>query len=327
MKRALTLVTLIALIGLIAGGGGFFYVKGGATRPGPHHMDVRLRIIQGQGMNSIANQLRAERVITDPLIFRLWARYTNQHTRLRAGEFNVPARASMAEILSLLERGKTVVHKMTLAEGVTVAEALAMIEAIPALEGHISAIPADGQLLPETYHYSWGDDRNALVKRMTGAMKELVREQWNARPDGFILQSPNDLVTLASIVEKETGVAHERPKVAAVFFNRLRKGMRLQSDPTVVYALTNGSGPLGRALTREDLKIESPYNTYRIKGLPPAPIANPGRDAILAVMNPADTDALYFVADGSGGHVFARTLKEHNRNVAKWRKLKRQNGK
>ena len=326
MKRVLALLFGLALIGLVAGGGGFFIVKGKATQLGPHVSDVRVRIEPGQGMTSIARQLKAEDVIHDDTIFRIWARFTGQHTKLRAGEFDIPAHANTQDVLNILQSGKTVVHKITLAEGITVAEALELIDNADGLSGYVSSIPEDGMLLPETYYYSWGDTRDDLVRRMSDAMSDLVREQWDGRPDNFILNSPMELVVLASIVEKETGLAHERPMVAGVFLNRLRKGMRLQSDPTVVYALTHGQGALGRALTRKDLKTDSPYNTYQIKGLPPKPIANPGRDAILAVMNPAETDALYFVADGTGGHVFARTLEEHNRNVAAWRRFKRANG-
>jgi len=195
------------------------------------------------------------------------------------------------------------------------------------LEGPLTAIPDEGWLLPETYHYSWGDERVDMVLNMAVAMEDAVRDVWAERPKDFVLKTPLELLTLASIVEKETAIPAERPMIAGVFLNRLRKGMRLQSDPTVVYALTAGSGPLGRALTRDDLKIDSLYNTYAIKGLPPGPIALAGLAALKAVVNPAQTDALYFVADGSGGHVFAKTLKQHNRNVAKWRKFKRtQNG-
>jgi len=324
MRRTLKALTLLALIGLVIGGGGFLYVQAKVQAPGSHDLDVRVRIEPGSGVSAIAAQLHDEGLVSNGLLVRLWARYSGQHTRLRAGEYEVPAHASIAQVLTLLESGKTYVRKLTLPEGLTVTEAMLVIQDAEGLTGEVTHIPGDGEMLPETYHYAWGDTRADLVARMTADMAALVQTQWVARADGFVLKSPRELVTLASIVEKETGIAAERPQVAGVFLNRLRKGMRLQSDPTVVYALTNGSGALGRALTRDDLKIDSPYNTYRVKGLPPAPIANPGRDSLLAVMNPAVTDALYFVADGSGGHVFARTLDEHNRNVAKWRKFKSQ---
>lgn len=325
MRSTLKALVFLALIGLLIGGGGFLYVQAKVQEPGRHNLDVRVLIEPGSGVSAIAAQLQDEGLVSNGLLVRLWARFSGQHTRLRAGEFEVPARASIIDVLDLLESGKTFVRKLTLPEGLTVTQSLIIIQDAEGLTGGVIAIPDDGQMLPETYHYAWGDKRADLVARMTADMAALVRIQWAARPDGFILKTQQDLVTLASIVEKETAIASERPQVAAVFLNRLRKGMRLQSDPTVVYALTNGSGALGRALTRADLKTDSAYNTYRVKGLPPAPIANPGRDSLLAVMNSADTDALYFVADGSGGHVFARTLKEHNRNVAKWRTFKSKN--
>jgi len=323
MSNALKALVILALIGIFAIGGSFFYVKDKAERPGPHDVATRVVVEPGSSIKTISASLETLGIITNSLQFRLWARLTEQHTKLRAGEFDIPAQASIADVLNVLERGETVVRKLTLAEGLTVTEMLIIIQDAEGLIGEVTNIPDDGMMLPETYFYSWGDHREDLVTRMVRGMEDLVRMQWLARADDFILETPEQMLTLASIVEKETGLANERPKVAAVFLNRLKKGMRLQSDPTVVFALTNGSGALGRALSRADLKTDSPYNTYQVKGLPPGPIANPGRDSVLAVMNPADTDAVYFVADGSGGHVFAKTLKQHNRNVAKWRKFKR----
>jgi UPF0755 protein len=193
------------------------------------------------------------------------------------------------------------------------------------LEGTTASTPSDGSLLPDTYHYSYGDKRADILGRMAKAMDVTLAELWAKRAADLPLTSPTEALILASIVEKETAIPAERGRIAAVFINRLKKGMRIDSDPTVVYGLTAGAGPLGRALTRDDLKIDHPYNTYRISGLPPGPICNPGRDSLAAVMNPLATDEYYFVADGTGGHVFARTLDEHNRNVANWRKLKRAN--
>jgi len=178
--------------------------------------------------------------------------------------------------------------------------------------------------LPETYHFHYGDSRTAILQRMREAMRETLAELWPERAQGLPIKSPEEAVILASIVEKETGVAGERPLVASVFVNRLEKGMRLQSDPTVAYALMQANGALDRALTRQDWKFDHPYNTYVYAGLPPGPIANPGRAALQAVLNPAESDYLYFVADGSGGHAFAKTLAQHNRNVAKWKQIKRQ---
>ena len=323
MKRTLVAFVLIALAGLMAGGGGFFYVKGLAHAPGLNTQPVRVVIEPGLGVSAIANRLRTAGVTAKPMVFRIWARLTEAHTKLRAGEYDLPAYASTVQVLDILKSGKTVVRKLTVAEGLSAIEALMVVQDAEGLTGDITDIPDEGWLMPDTYHYSWGDSRNALLGRIADDMGTALSQAWDERPDDFILTSAKDVLILASIVEKETAVAAERAQIAAVFLNRLKKGMRLQSDPTVVYALTEGAGPLGRALTRDDLKIDSPYNTYRIKGLPPAPISNPGRAALQAVVRPAQTNALYFVADGTGGHVFAKTLKEHNKNVRKWRKIKR----
>lgn len=323
MKHVLALLFSAALIGLIAVGGSYFYIEGQARQPGPHQADTHVVIEQGSGVISIADTLVRNGVVSDALVFRLWARASDQHRRLRAGEFLVPAGASIDDMLKLLASGKTIVRKLTLPEGLTVTEAMILIQDAEGLQGPLTAIPDEGWLLPETYHYSWGDERVDMVLNMSAAMEDAVRAAWGKRPKDFVLKSSQELLTLASIVEKETGVADERPMVAGVFLNRLQKGMRLQSDPTVVYALTEGSGPLRRALTRDDLKIDSPYNTYLVMGLPPGPIALAGKASLEAVIHPAQTDALYFVADGTGGHVFAKTLEEHNQNVAKWRKIKR----
>jgi peptidoglycan lytic transglycosylase G len=215
-----------------------------------------------------------------------------------------------------------VARRLTVAEGLTVSEIYQLLEDAEGLEGALPPAPPEGSLLPETYFYAYGDRRADLVKRMQRSMQAVLDELWPQRAQGLPFRSRAEAVTLASIVDKETSAEDERDKVAAVFVNRLRRGMRLQADPTVIYALTDGSGRLGRELTRRDWEHESDYNTYLVVGLPPGPIANPGRAAIEAVLNPADVDYLYFVADGSGGHAFARTLDEHNRNVATWRKIR-----
>jgi UPF0755 protein len=231
----------------------------------------------------------------------------------------------MSDVLRILREGRTVVHRVTFAEGLTSKEMLAALGRAERLEGPMPPLPANGSLLPDTYHYSYGDTQAEIVARMAKAMDAVLAELWAKRAPDLPLTSPTEALILASIVEKETAVPAERARIAAVFINRLKKGMRIESDPTVVYGLTDGLGPLGRALTRDDLRNDHPYNTYRITGLPPGPICNPGRDSLAAVMNPLQTEEIYFVADGSGGHVFARTLDEHNRNVAQWRKFKRSN--
>jgi UPF0755 protein len=291
--------------------------------PGPLREVKTIVVERGSGLRSIANQLEAGGIITHPRLFALSAWMEGAQTDLRAGEYAFDPGVTMRGVLDILREGRTVVRKVTLAEGLTSREMMVLLEGAEGLKGEIDDVPPDGSLLPDTYHYSLNDERGALVERMTKAMEVVLSDLWEARSADLPISTPEEAVILASIVEKETAVPSERARVAAVFVNRLRKGMRLESDPTVVYGLTGGAGPLGRKLFRGDLKKSHPYNTYRIKGLPPGPICNPGRDSLAAVMNPMETDEFYFVADGTGGHVFSRTLDEHNRNVARWRKIQR----
>jgi UPF0755 protein len=225
-------------------------------------------------------------------------------------------------VIAMLAKGETVARRLTVAEGLTVSEIFQLLQSTDGLAGELPPPPAEGSLLPETYFYAFGDSRVGLVRRMEDAMRQTLDELWPQRAEDLPLRTRREALILASIVDKETGVADERDRVAAVFINRLRRGMRLQADPTVIYGLTEGNGALGRELNRQDWEHDSAYNTYQIDGLPPGPIGNPGRASIEAVLRPAPVDYLYFVADGTGGHVFARTLAEHNRNVAQWRKIK-----
>jgi UPF0755 protein len=231
-------------------------------------------------------------------------------------------------VIAMLAKGETVARRLTIAEGLRVAEIFQLLANTEALQGELPPAPEEGSLLPETYFYAYGDSRVGLVRRMEDAMRETLDELWPQRAEGLPFRTRREALILASIVDKETGVADERDKVAAVFINRLRRGMRLQADPTVIYGLTEGDGALGRELNRGDWGHDSAYNTYQIDGLPPGPIGNPGRAALEAALNPDEVDYLYFVADGNGGHAFGRTLDEHNRNVAKWRRIKngRQSG-
>jgi UPF0755 protein len=247
-----------------------------------------------------------------------------QSRRLKAGEYAFAPGMSMREVMDLLVSGKAIMHTITLPEGLTSKQIVDRLRADEMLTGDIEAIPPEGSLLPETYAFTRGASRQQILDQMAAAHKRALDEVWANRRSGLPIDTPEELVTLASIVEKETGKADERPRVAAVFVNRLEAGMRLQSDPTVIYGIAAGEGTLGRAIRRSDLDAENPYNTYRIDGLPPGPIANPGRAALEAVATPSSTEELYFVADGTGGHVFARTLDEHNRNVARWRQIERQ---
>jgi UPF0755 protein len=325
MWRLLTLATFAVSILVVVGGLIAFFAIDRFDRAGPLAADTVIFIPQGSGVETIARQLHRAGAIEDPLVFRIGVRLLRAGRELRAGEYLFPAALSNRDAIDLLRSGETVVRRLTLAEGLTSREIVALVEGAEALEGRVETAPPEGSLLPETYHYARGDRRGELVARMGRARAKLLSELWPGRAPNLPVATPEEAVILASIVEKETGVASERPLVASVFVNRLQKGMRLQSDPTVVYGLTGGKGPLGRSLTRKDLQAPSPYNTYLNRGLPPGPIANPGRAALEAVLDPAKTAFLYFVADGSGGHAFAKTLAEHNRNVAKWRKIQKKN--
>nr|WP_246463030.1 endolytic transglycosylase MltG [Nitrospirillum iridis] len=294
---------------------------------GPLAQDTTLVVGRDGGLQRVAQTLADAGVIRGALDFVAAVRLTESEQVIKAGEYAFPAHISLKDTVALLRSGKTVVHRLTVPEGLTSAQIMALINADPALSGAPLPTqgperPADGSLLPATYNFALGDDRALMVERMRAEMRRTVARIWAGRAEGVALKSPEDMVTLASLVEKETGVPAERPHIAAVFYNRLRLGMRLQSDPTVIYILTDGAGPLGRPLTHADLAVDSPYNTYKVTGLPAGPIANPGREALRAVANPMASDDLYFVADGSGGHAFAATLDAHNRNVANWRDLR-----
>ena len=315
-------------LGLVLAGGltaaGLVVYNGYAsfTQPGPLDATRRVVVEAGMGLEGIAERLAEANVISDPLVFRIGAKLTEQATRLKAGEYEFPPGVTMQGVLDQLNTGDTVVRRLTIPEGLTSAEVVTLIEAAEGLVGEVPEVPAEGALLPETYHYAWGDSRADLVARMRASLQAALDELWVGRAEDLPLETPQQAVVLASIIEKETGVDGERSLVSSVFINRLNRGMRLQSDPTVVYALTEGAGPLDRALTRADWQVEHPYNTYRIEGLPPGPIANPGRAALAAALAPAESHYLYFVADGTGGHAFATSLAEHNRNVARWRRVR-----
>tara|TARA_R110001592_G_scaffold141938_4_gene363887 strand:- start:3132 stop:4115 length:984 start_codon:yes stop_codon:yes gene_type:complete len=327
MIRRLTLAVLVlsALAAVMAGGGWLWFSKQ-ISRDGPHAADEIVLIPPGSHIQAIATTLVERGIIRSDLLFRLAGRLGKADRALKSGEFRIPARASVTGVLQVLTRGETVARTFTIPEGLTVAEALEIVAKAEGLMGPLPAPPDEGRLLPETYHYAYYDTKIQAVRRMEQAMDAALTKAWAGRDEGLPLNSPAEALVLASIVEKETGVASERARVAGVFLNRLRKGMKLQSDPTVIYGVTQGKVPLGRDLTRADLDAPTPWNTYAVTGLPPTPIANPGLAAIDAVLHPEATKDLYFVADGTGGHAFAKTLMEHNRNVARWRKIQR-NGK
>jgi UPF0755 protein len=323
--RALKFLALLSIVTALAGAvviAAWSQLNAYLVRPGPAIEETVVVLPRGAGLGQIATMLVDAGVIQHPWLFRLAVRMLGRDRELKAGEYAFPARATPQGVIAMLAKGETVARRLTVAEGLTVAEIFQLLETTPTLEGELPPPPEEGSLLPETYFYAFGDSRAGLVRRMEDAMRKTLDELWLQRAEGLPFRTRREALILASIVDKETGVAGERDKVAAVFINRLRRGMRLQADPTVIYGLTEGDGALGRELNRRDWEHDSAYNTYQIDGLPPGPIGNPGRASIEAVLRPANVDYLYFVADGSGGHAFARTLAEHNRNVAQWRKLK-----
>jgi len=323
MGRLFRWFALLAVMAVITASGGGFFGYEMFRRSGPSETEQTLVIPSGHGIGAVAGLLKSAGIISHEIVLRVGARLYQPEIPLKAGEFSFPKGASARQVLDILRHGKTVVRRLTVAEGLTTHDVLARLGATEGLKGAAPRGLGEGELLPETYHFSYGDARADIVRRMRAAMAGAVDKLWASRATDLPLNSPAEALILASIIEKETGLAEERARVAGVFINRLRAGMRLQSDPTVVYALTHGQGKLGRRLTRADLMDQNPYNTYVHKGLPPGPIANPGTAAIAAALNPARSGDLYFVADGSGGHVFARTLAAHNRNVRRWRQLQR----
>jgi UPF0755 protein len=319
----LNFVMTVVVFATIIGIGIFYYGVKSYEEPGPLAANTNFIVRSGAGTNEIAANLERNDIISDSRVFRLLSRIYLDGETLKAGEYEIKAGASMREIVELLKSGKSILYSVSVPEGLTVKQVFKRLSDDPVLEGDLPAeLPAEGSLMPDTYKFSRGTKRADILQQMAAAQKALIDQIWERRDDNLPIETREEFVTLASIVEKETGKADERPRVASVFLNRLEKGMRLQSDPTIVYGLFGGDGkPSDRPIFQSDLEKQTPYNTYIIKGLPPTPIANPGRAALEAVANPSRTGDLYFVADGTGGHVFAETLDEHNQNVRRWRKM------
>lgn len=311
----------LLVVGLVLLGAFALWAQKELTREGPLGAPVVFEVPRGASFEPVADALADLGAIRSASLFRIAARYQGQDQALKFGEYEIPAGASMNEVLAVITSGRGILYQVTIPEGFTSYQIVERLMADPNLTGEIAALPPEGSLAPNTYAYNRGDSRESVIRRMEAAQSVALAAAWDNRAEGLPLSSPQEALILASIIEKETGVAGERAEVAAVFINRLNRGMKLQTDPTVIYGLTEGKGSLGRGLLRSELARPTPYNTYVIEGLPPTPIANPGQAAIEAALNPAQSDYLYFVADGSGGHAFARTLVEHNANVAKWRRI------
>ena len=312
----------LAIVAL-SGAAAWHWTQARLDAPGPHATEIIADFPKGTSVAGIAARLQDAGAIECPLLFRAGAILSGDARRMKAGEYAIAPGASMRMILRQITAGEVLQHQISIAEGLSTHEILALVAATEPLSGIMPPPPPEGSLLPETYNFPRGESRAALIARMQTAQKTLLAKVWAARNAHIPLATPEDALILASIVEKETGIAAERPLIAGVFYNRLRLGMALQSDPTVVYARDKGA-PNDAPISRADLAIESPFNTYKQPGLPPAPIANPGHAALEAVLHPGETDALYFVADGNGGHTFAASLDEHNKNVAKLRAREKQ---
>ncbi|WP_243367902.1 endolytic transglycosylase MltG [Microvirga solisilvae] len=319
LSGLLTLIVAVALAGLF----GFSMLQQEVTAKGPLQTDKVVLIPRNTGTSEIAGILKEEGVLNQPFLFEAYALINRQRGQLKAGEFQFKAGTSIEEAIDTLVNGKAILHSVTVPEGLTSEQIIARLYENEILSGDIAETPREGTLLPDTYKFERGTTRQQIVGTMQAAQRQALNQIWQRRSAELPIKSPQELVILASIVEKETGRADERTRVAGVFINRLMKRMKLQSDPTIVYGLVGGKGTLGRGILRSEIEAATPYNTYVIEGLPPGPIANPGRAALEAVANPSRTKDLYFVADGSGGHAFAESYDQHQRNVARWRQIEK----
>ncbi|WP_380876799.1 aminodeoxychorismate lyase [Sphingomonas sp. DBB INV C78] len=312
----------LIVLAVAIGTAGYFWYDWGIR--GPAEKPVAVTIAEGSSLTAAAKALEEKGAIRSASTFLRFAKLFGSDAPIKTGEFEVPAHATGAQILEMLQEGKVKQRFVTVPEGMPSILVRERLMKEDLLTGEV-AVPAEGSVLPDSYAFQRGETRAAVLKRMQAAMDEALAEAWKARKPTTVVKSPREAIILASIVEKETAVASERRTVAAVYSNRLRIGMRLQADPTTIYPITKGK-PLGRRIRQSELRAVNGYNTYAIAGLPAGPIANPGRASIEAVLDPAQSKALYFVADGKGGHVFADTLEQHNSNVQKWYKIRRERG-
>ena len=319
MKKLLGLGLALLVLAAAA-----FWVIQGWNGAGPAEKPVTVLIAPGSSMVKAAETLEEAGAIASAERFLFQAKLFGGGETIKAGEYEIPARASHSDVLALLQAGKTLQRLVTIPEGMPSVLVHERLMQAPTLTGEVP-VPEEGSVLPDSYSYQRGESRAAVLKRMQDAMDKALAELWPQRSPQTVVKTPQEAVILASVVEKETGKAAERPMIAGVYSNRLRIGMKLDADPTVIYPITKGR-PLGRRILRSELQANNGYNTYAMAGLPAGPIANPGRESIAAVLNPAETQALYFVADGTGGHIFANTLAEHNANVQKWYAIRRARG-
>lgn len=309
-----SLITMMVIIVLLVAGGWLATVQLFEVK-NDTNVETLFKVQSGDNLNVIAQRLEQQELISSQDLYRLLVSYEGNDTRLKAGEYKIPPNATMRDIMNIFVGGQSIQHKLTFAEGLTTGQIMDKIKIAPLLTGQVAETPVEGSLMPETYLFESGTARAEIIAQMQAAQKKFLTNLWETRDKDLPLANIEEVVILASIVEKETGVASERPEVAAVFVNRIKKKMKLQSDPTIIYGITLGKYKLDRQLKKSEIKAKTPYNTYVIERLPPTPIANPGRASILAVLNPAKVDYLYFVADGTGGHVFANNYKAHQKNV------------
>ena len=313
-------ITIFVLLAVVAGGV-LFVGKQRFDAPGPLPQDKVVNIPHGSGIRDIADVLQREGVIDQPWVFIGGVLALKAREGLKAGEYQFSAHASLRDVIATIVDGKVIAHQISIPEGLTSEQIVARLLQDDILTGNIKEIPREGSLLPDTYNFTRGITREQIIQRMQAAQERLIKEVWERHSPDLPLKTADQLVTLASIVEKETAKPDERTRVAAVFVNRLKQRMRLQSDPTIIYGLVGGKGTLGRVIMKSEIDQPTPYNTYQIDGLPPGPICNPGRASLEAAANPARTRELYFVADGTGGHVFADSYDQHQKNVARLRSM------
>lgn len=323
MRRRVIIYFLLLFISASFIGGSVFTAYNEFVSEGILKTRKEVVIPKGMGLKQVAHLLKKEGVIDSPSIFLLGVRASGESANIKAGEYSFPAHSSAKMVMTILVSGETYIRKLVIQEGLSSYQIVDLLNKAKGLTGEVSTIPANGELLPDTYHYSWGDSKNGMILRMKRAMDRVLDDLWEKRNKDLPFENKKEAVILASIVEKEAALQKELPLIASAFVNRLNKGMKLQSDPTALFAITEGKYDLKRALTRQDLKIKSPYNTYIIPALPIGAISNPGKKAIEAVLNPAKTNYIYFVADGTGGHNFAATYDVHQKNVSKWRQIQK----